>query len=201
MAEAANNGRADWQQTASGVAFFPLKPRVEEVRLHDIAHSLALVNRYGGHTPAPYSVAQHSALVLKRVREILAEDLPLPPDERLNIERWALLHDAAEAYVGDMVRPLKIAPQMAAYRDAEKLVMEVIATRFQLKGFEPAVVKRADNDLLATEAGFFFPPRERPMAWNLTGARCGHINVAPLFWVDAELLFKTEFKTLWPEEA
>jgi len=84
----------------SGGTFDILNPRAEDVRIEDIAHALSQQCRFTGHTKTFYSVAQHS---------VLASTLVAAPDEL-----WALLHDASEAYMGDMNRPLKHAPEMSA---------------------------------------------------------------------------------------
>lgn len=129
----------DWFQTYTGRRFYPLAPKPEDLDIRDIAHALARVCRFGGHTMDFYSVAQHSILVSQTV----------PPE----LAREGLMHDAAEAYLGDMVRPLKL--QMPEYQRAETYLEQVIAERFRLNyipgsGWGP-LVKEADNRLLATE--------------------------------------------------
>lgn len=87
----------DWMITFTGRKYWPLDPRADEVCIDDIATALAHQGRYNGHGRHFYSVAQHSA---ELARWFMAKgDHPLA--------RWALLHDAAEAYVGDVIRPLK----------------------------------------------------------------------------------------------
>src|SRR3990167_2984266 len=100
----------DWIQTASGIAFWPLRPRIEDVRIEDIAHALAAVNRFNGHTRVPWSVAEHS---LQLTYELVR--VGSPRETCL----YGLLHDASEAYLCDMPRPLKRAAVMAGYRLAE----------------------------------------------------------------------------------
>ena len=84
--------------TFSGQGFDPLNPCTKDVRLEDIAHALAQTCRFGGHTPRHYSVAQHAVFVALLVLKVSRR-----PD-------WALLalhHDSAEAYLGDIPRPIK----------------------------------------------------------------------------------------------
>lgn len=128
--------RGDWMQTYSGKKFYPLDPHPEDIELADIAHALSLICRYGGHVDKFYSVAEHSVLMSQT----------LDYEDAL----WALLHDAAEAYVGDMVRPLK--HQMPDYMAAEEKVIAAVAERFQMPTpkYGPAVVD-ADNRILLTE--------------------------------------------------
>ncbi len=94
-----------WMQVASGQPFDLLKPRADQVRLSDIAHSLARLARFNGHTlgALPWNVAQHSLLV----------EMLLPMDAGPELRLLALLHDAAEAYTGDVTRPMKEAIRLS----------------------------------------------------------------------------------------
>lgn len=139
----------DWVEVASGVQFYPLDPRPEDIHLSDIAHSLSLLCRFNGHCRAFYSVAEHSVRVAR-----LVFSQPGCTGEHV---QWALLHDAAEAYLSDVPRPLKRAPELQAYRDAEAQLMRCICQRFGLRPDEPLRVRLADNILLATEARDLMP--------------------------------------------
>src|SRR4051812_37235152 len=134
----------EWMMTFSGRRFSPLNPRPEEVDFGDIAHALSLLCRYAGHSHRFYSVAEHSRL--------LAEYFEAR-GELLNA-RYALLHDSAEAYVGDMVRPLKRA--MPAFRSAERKVERVIFAAAGLDGEVPQAVLDADTAIIANEARDLF---------------------------------------------
>src|ERR1700683_336889 len=101
--------RGAWIVTFSGRRFYVLDPRPSDVRIEDIAHSLSLQCRFNGHVKNFYSVAQHSVLVSERC----------DPADAL----YGLLHDASEAYIGDMSAPLKHTDEMTAFRDAERHVM------------------------------------------------------------------------------
>lgn len=128
----------DWIETASGEKFYPLDPDPSEINPWDIAHALANICRWGGHCKTFYSVAQHSLWVSKLVS----------PENR----KWALLHDAAEAYIGDMVWPLKHYGDFAAeFRAAEQRIMAAICERFHLPLEMPEEVKTADLIMLVTE--------------------------------------------------
>ncbi len=126
-------------RTFSGKTFWPLEPRAADVDMVDIAHALANLCRYVGHTRRFYSVAQHSVLVA---------DVVGPPHRA-----WGLLHDAAEAYLGDMAATVKVAdaPLGAAYRAVEESVTRAIAERFGLAWPEPDDVVVADRALLVAE--------------------------------------------------
>lgn len=144
----------DWMETRSGLRFYPLDPAVEDVDPEDIAHALGMLCRYNGHVRKFYSVAEHCVLMSRWVQDETGDR-----DAAL----WALLHDAPEAYVGDMIRPLK--RSMPDYVLAENAVMAAIASRFGLEHTvtkswrgqiiridgPPVIVKHADNRILLTE--------------------------------------------------
>jgi 5'-deoxynucleotidase YfbR-like HD superfamily hydrolase len=124
-----------WIQTASGRAFSLTEPAPADVDLQDIASALSKIARFGGHTRRPYSVAQHCCLVASIV----------PAEFRLH----ALLHDAAEAYVGDIVTPLKrLVPLFSLI---ETRVHRAICRQFRITEEIPVCVLEADRVALATE--------------------------------------------------
>ncbi len=124
-----------WMRTYTGSRVHILRPRPEEIHIIDIAHALSNTCRFCGHVPKFYSVAQHSLLVAEAV----------PDTFRL----WGLLHDASEAYLHDLTRPLK--RNLPAYAEIEGRMMDAICIRFGLPLTMPAQVKEADNAVLATE--------------------------------------------------
>lgn len=126
----------DCFQTFTGNPFYPLDPQPHEIEIDDIAHALSNICRFGGHCREFYSVAQHSVMVSRIV---------LP-----QFALQALLHDAAEAYVGDMVKPFKCL--MPEFENAEEKVFAAIARRFNFPEELNRQVKAADSILLATEA-------------------------------------------------
>lgn len=125
----------DWIQTFSGRQFYPMDPRPEEIFIEDIAHSLSLQCRYAGHCLRFYSVAEHSVHLARYVA----------PHNALA----ALLHDAGEAYLVDVPRPVK--PFLAGYKAAEDQVMSAVCKRFGLPAEIPAEVHRADNRIIGDE--------------------------------------------------
>jgi uncharacterized protein len=133
-------------QTLSGRRVNPLDAAPEDIDPADIARALANTCRFGGHSRAFYSVAQHSAIVCDLLGERGAT-----PDELMA----ALLHDAAEAYLGDLPHPLKHRSELGAqFREAEKRLEAVIVQRFALPDAS-ARVKPLDRALLATERRTF----------------------------------------------
>lgn len=131
----------DYVSTFSGNRFYPLRPYIDHVAIEDIAHGLAYQCRFNGQTREFYSIAQHSLIVASLV----------PPPLRLA----ALLHDAAEAYLGDMVKPLKVLlPEFAALEDQ---VTAIIATTFGIDFSDYGPIKHADLIALATEKRDLMP--------------------------------------------
>lgn len=167
----------DWIQTYSGVAFPFLRPRREHIKLEDVAHALSNLCRFGGHTREFFSVAQHSVLVAT----ILAEDRGWTWDSP--IVRLGLLHDAAEAYLVDVPRPIK--QYLAEYKVIEEGILRAIFRRFSLgeldwSGYHDEI-KYADNVALVTEHRDLQGPGERPWSTEFLAypARKDEINPLP----------------------
>jgi 5'-deoxynucleotidase YfbR-like HD superfamily hydrolase len=148
-------------QTATGRQFWPLDPRPNEVFIEDIAHALAMLGRFGGHCLRFYSVAEHSVL-LSRCAE-----------PRLKF--WALMHDAAEAYVVDVPRPLK--QSLHGYKEAEDAVMRAISVRFNLHLNLPQAIKDLDQRILMDEQLQNMAPA--PVPWSTAAEPLG---VTLQFW-------------------
>ena len=126
--------KGDWMQTITGRQFWPLDPKPEEVFIEDIAGALSNLCRYGGHCLRFYSVAEHCVL-LSRATETVALD--------------ALMHDASEAYLCDVIRPIK--HYLGNYVTLEDALQNVIAKRFGLTWPMSREVKRLDDAILADE--------------------------------------------------
>jgi uncharacterized protein len=142
-----------WIQTASGRQFWPLNPRAEDICLEDIAHALSLKCRFTGHTKRLYTVGEHS-LHCQRLAYELGCDT--------TVQAWALMHDAAEAYLPDVARPVK--RMLVGFSAIEDRLMRVIAERYGLPWPMPEIVKEIDNILLSTERRDLMAPPPRP--WN-----------------------------------
>ncbi len=138
-----------WINTRHGIKFTPLDPVAEDVHLVDIAFALSNLCRYAGHVDF-YSVAEHSVITSLIVRAL---------GGTLEEQRAALLHDATEAYLVDLPSPIKRAPEMAPYREAEARLSVVIATRFGLPSLEPDIVKSVDAQMIALEANILHENR------------------------------------------
>ncbi|MEY9198646.1 hypothetical protein ABIA16_003762 [Sinorhizobium fredii] len=138
----------DFMQVHSGRKFWPMDPRSDEVFIEDIAHSLSLQCRYAGHCLRFYSVAEHSVHLARHLRW-----------QGVEVALWALLHDASEAYLVDVPRPVK--GHLVGYKDAEAKVMAAVCERFGLAPTMPAVVHDADNRIIGDEL-----VNMTPMAWH-----------------------------------
>jgi hypothetical protein len=133
-------------QTVSGRWVNPFDPDPEQLDANDIARALANQCRFGGHSRVFYSVAQHSVIVSKLVEENGGD-----PEDVFA----ALMHDATEAYLGDMPHPLKHrSPLGKAFKEAETHLEQALNERFAIKPDVPEI-KRVDKALLATERRAF----------------------------------------------
>lgn len=122
-------------QTYTGKTFDLANPDPDLIDIVDIAHALSMICRFTGHVREFDSVAQHSLVVAEM----------LPP----HLQLVGLMHDATEAYVTDVSRPLK--GMLPAYKEIEDSVWRAIATRFDLPETLPPEVKAADNVSLLWE--------------------------------------------------
>lgn len=151
--------RGIWTETFTGERFYPFDPHPSQVHLLDIAHHLAFQCRFAGACDPWYSVAEHSIRVMWRVRErLIAAGLSSGEgaDKFEAIALWAaLFHDAAEAYMGDVIRPIKRASFLRPIvKQVEARIDEAIRVRFGMPETPEEIrelVKLADNESLATE--------------------------------------------------
>jgi hypothetical protein len=162
-----------WIQTHSGKAFDLFSPRPEQVDVTDIAHSLGMQCRYNGHCNRFYSVAEHSVIMAHMV-----------PGE---LEIHALLHDAAEAYVSDIVRPLK--QHWPAFAVMERQVLAVIYEHLGVA--EPTVeqraaIERADLRMLRTERDQLLSPPPEPWGGGVEDVEPWPVLLLPSPWGPAE---------------
>lgn len=148
----------DWIQTATGRQYPLLAAQPKHIHLLDIAEGLAKQSRFNGHTNSFYSVAQHSVFVMD-----------LLPDE---LKPYGLLHDAHEAYLGDIPSPIKyVLEQKNAIGPWNRMRKIADAAIFQAFGLEPKIPKdavdlihHADRVALATEKRDLMLPRQWPIS-------------------------------------
>lgn len=177
-----------WIQTYTGRRVCPLHMEPDDVCIEDIAHALSLINRFTGHTQKPYSVSQHSVMV----------GALCSPDFRLD----GLLHDATEAYITDISRPLKLGIMQECgpfLREIEDKIQKVICEKFELTFPEPAEVKTFDNYALGWEAWSFFGHTTNYKHWQHAVKKPEKMfgeKIRPVGWKKAERLFLKAFYTL-----
>lgn len=138
-----------WIETWTGRQIFFDELSSADVVLADIAHALAMTNRYNGHTLFPYSVAQHSVLIAEWVFAKTSD-----PWAALD----ALLHDATEAYLGDITRPLKQVMWLYGMLEAtlDTRIRQVFLPAGALPS-SPSIVKQADKRILLDERAVLQP--------------------------------------------
>lgn len=162
-------------QTYTGGQFFPIDPRAEEIRIEDISAALSKQCRYGGHCTKFYSVAEHCVL--------LAEVAPTP--YRLAM----LLHDASEAYLVDIPRPIK--GYLGNYKEIELRLMDVIAEKFCFTWPLPAEVMQLDHRILLDELSQNMA--KAPVVWaDESGLDASHkpLGISLKFWTPAEASYQ-----------
>ncbi len=176
---------SDWIQTFTAKQFWPLEPRIEDIDIDDIAHALALQCRYGGHTEEFYSVAQHCLLVSHAVPQEFALE--------------GLMHDAAEAYLMDLPRPIKHSGLLEPYREAEDKLELTIWMRFGLQTEllpldDDGVIKIADRAVMRTEQRDLLKPP--PVYWKDNREGALDEPIVPMAWRTAKRKFLERFQQL-----
>lgn len=145
-----------WMTTASGLTFNLARPAAGDILIEDIAHHLAHINRFNGATCRPYSVAEHSILTMRIAAAVLGLRDPFGL-------LAALLHDAHEAYMGDLIQPLKVTLAMSGTFacQVEHGIERAVGERFSLRcpraGYRTQL-RQADLIALATERRDLMPP-------------------------------------------
>lgn len=130
-----------WIQTYTGRKINVFAPNPRDIKILDIAHALSNICRFTGHCRQFYSVAEHSFYVSEMV------------DSKYALQ--GLLHDAAEAYLCDVPRPIK--PNLLNYKEIEDRLTSIIFARFGLDPKIPQPVKIQDARLCLTEGHYLMP--------------------------------------------
>jgi uncharacterized protein len=184
-----------WQRMLSGRRLDLLNPSPLDIEIQDIAHGLARVARWNGQTSGEYafSVAQHCELV----ERVLAQ---LKPGSAKSLRLAALLHDAAEYVIGDLISPFKAAVGLD-YKAFEKTLARAIHIRFGLPADAPAqdeaLIKRADRIAAyfeATQLAGFTITEARKFFGAPRGVMVPKLRTLPA--VEAQALFLERFRGL-----
>jgi len=157
----------DWTETYTGVKFWAIDPIPEEINILDIAHALSQICRFNGHCNKFYSVAQHSVLAAEEAYKMGYD---------IMVQFTALMHDASEAYLCDIPRPIK--PSLSNYKGIEENLMRCIFDKFIINvSYEDPRIKEIDNNLVCSEAIYLLPSKGKE--WNIP--KTNHINIFN-FW-------------------
>lgn len=147
-------------ETFSGRMFDVLHPTPEQVHLPDIAHALSMICRFNGHCSEFYSVASHCVYVERHLQASVGD-------------KWewllaALLHDASEAYLCDLARPVKVS--VAGYDRIEAAVQSAVFRHYGIAVTPEmhAAIKRSDNALCRAEAWWLMHSRGKTWGWGDT---------------------------------
>jgi len=169
--------RGDWMETASGRKLWPLDIRPGDVHPEDVAHGLAMTCRYGGHTGRFYSVAEHCCR--------LADYVLLTSDYQFALD--LLTHDAAEAFLGDIPRPLKRA-MPAGWKEIEEAADRACAAALGARYPFLQAVKDLDSRILVDE---------RAALMSLSGNAWDEIERLPKLGVPIEAWPPEQAKEEW----
>lgn len=165
-----------WIRLYTGTRFHLANPRQREIHIEDIAMSLSRQNRFYGHTHGePYSTAQHCVLGAQ-----------IFPEYAFHF----LMHDAAEAYSGDVNAKLKLL--LPDYKRIEKIIEIAVNKRFKLPYPFPPEVKQADLIMLATE----MRDLQRSKDWKLLPYKPLPAKIVPWGWKRSYDEFMKAFKQL-----
>lgn len=157
--------KGHWMLTSTGKKYWPLDPHPDDIDIHDIAHHLSLLCRFTGACNRFYSVAEHSVLV----SELVERTHP-------GLAMLGLLHDATEAYLGDVGKPLK--NHLPEYQVIEDANWKVMARAFGVPYDMPPCIKKADIDVFWAECAALgvnlidkevVPPQDRVLGINVFG--------------------------------
>lgn len=176
--------RGPWIQTFLGNKFYFLEPEKSHISSRDITHSLSNLCRYTGHCIRPYTVAEHCILLSYNV-----------PDK---YKQWALLHDAAEAYIGDISGPLKQTIKLVSpiISNLEERILKHIANQLDLEWPISQEVIDADHSILYIEQKYIFSTNIPWEGYSTKGLITDKIT--PLFYTpyEAEAVFEQRWKEL-----
>ncbi len=177
--------KGNWITTYTGRRFWPVDPHTEDIDINDIAHALSNVCRFNGHCRSFYSVAQHSVLVSKYCKK-----------ENALI---GLLHDASEAYICDLAKPIKESSEMAEYKVIEANIMSVVFDKFNLSEISEDV-HIADKRLLVSEVRDLISNND-PKNWPLwmNGTSIPQV-ISPVSPIKAERAFLNRYYELTNEQ-
>jgi len=176
-----------WFECFTGTKFYFGDPRPPMYRLDDIVQSLSKQCRYNGHTTKFYSVAEHCCHLYDWTKE--NRDSPTMKDLRT-----ILMHDAGEAYVTDVPRPLKV--KLSNYKEFEVAVETVLAQVYDLHWPMPSWVKDLDTRILVDERAQVMNPSKND--WGVDGIEPLGVRIKGWHWRAAASQFRRRFYECMP---
>lgn len=169
--------KGDWIQTYTGKKFWAFDPKPEEINIVDIAHALSLQCRFNGQCDIFYSVAAHSVNVAEFIAQTYHEKDQFYlecgidcEDEKIEYDDmvlWGLLHDASEAYLPDVPRPIK--KFLPEYKKVEDGIMTAVAEKFELPQLPEAhksYLKLVDYLMMLVEHKDLGMAEKSPEEWH-----------------------------------
>lgn len=183
--------RSKWVQTHSGRRVYPWADDAfpDSYQIEDVAHALSMLCRFNGHIKQFYSVAEHCVRVMWRLQEIEAAPACV---------LGGLLHDAGEAYVGDVPSPIKT--QTPAIKRAEKNIVGHIHRKFNLGLTEAdeAAIHLVDREMVFVEGRALLEHPEIMELWSFQPethyAKYGRLKTPGWLPSHAKSVFLNEFK-------
>jgi 5'-nucleotidase len=175
-----------WIQTFTGRKFLLISPDPDHIDIVDIAHALSMLCRFNCHCNKFYSVAEHSVHISHEI------------DQKYALA--GLLHDAAEAYLGDVPTPLK--KELTTFKDYELQMEKEIGERFGVDPelFKSVELKRADTQLLMDEKAVIMGPEPEP--WPDTEIKANRTDRIKCWLPEmAKAEFLSRFEELWDQKA
>ncbi len=150
-----------WIETTTGKRVNPLRMTPENICIEDIARPLSQLCRFVGQCSRLYTVGQHCI----HVSDLVFEELIDRPATEVAYKTAlaALLHDASEAYISDISRPVKHA--VKGLKEIEDVLLGKVMQRFDCTGADWTLIKKMDNAMLATEAYYLMPSKGK--GWYL----------------------------------
>lgn len=192
--------RGSWIQSYSGQKVWPIDPRADEVHYDDVCVGLARECRYGNHCREMYSVATHSVIVSIYV-ERLARERGWSEYDAIEVAREGLLHDASEAYLRDIPRPLKHLRAMSGYRRVERRWWPVICERFDLHPTPASLelVDEVDKRVVMDEIEALMLDTDMEFRERNIGVQPLGVEIPVLTWEQSANCFSRRFQEIFPE--
>src|SRR5271157_3544054 len=173
-----------WMQTHSGIAFDYNSNDLSQITIEDIAAHLAKICRFNGACKVFYSVAQHSILVAEDLRYL---------GYSINYQFYGLLHDATEAYIGDIIRPFKDEHMSHFENKLLSRILHSLGLSEDNYFLYKEAIKKSDNRMLLTEKHQLMATPQRD--WELNGI-ASHLIIKPLSWRQSQRVYLSHYNKL-----